>query len=219
MALLLGVAYPLRHFLIAVIALLVVGGGVYVYESNKTEAPIPIDVQVEQSDQTQQPNVQNNPVNSPTQNTQALPSGDVKVTSPTSNESQSFNIIFKYGVGAKNVLNTFAKTYTKDMVIEKPVTIGFELSGSDLNDINQKIVDLGLLDKTPVLNSPIIRMATPCSSYYLKVQTGTVLKELSWDECKGDVRDEFRQFINYMMGIIQSKSEYKQLPEAKGAYL
>ncbi len=55
--------------LIAVIALLVIGGGVYVYKTKKVETPTLTDVQIQQSNQTQQPTVQNNPVNLPVQKT------------------------------------------------------------------------------------------------------------------------------------------------------
>jgi uncharacterized protein (UPF0333 family) len=133
------------------------------------------------------------------------------------NENQTFNLIFRYGVGGKNILNTFAKTYTRDMVMEKPVTIKFELTKDDLHNIDKKITELGLLNKTPVLNTPM--GMTPCSSYYLKVQSDSVLKELSWNDCKGEIRSEFKQFTNYIIDIIQSKSEYKQLPPAKGGYI
>lgn len=53
--------------LIAVIALLVIGGGVYVYETKKAETPASIEMQ--QSNQPQQTPGQNNPVNLPVQKT------------------------------------------------------------------------------------------------------------------------------------------------------
>jgi hypothetical protein len=36
---------------------------------------------------------------------------------------RDFNILLKYGVGAKNELNTFDSTYTKDLVAWAPITI------------------------------------------------------------------------------------------------
>ena len=35
----------------------------------------------------------------------------------------SFNLISKYGVRAKNELNTFEGTYTKDMVMDPSITV------------------------------------------------------------------------------------------------
>src|SRR3989344_2641973 len=65
-----GFVVPL---LVGIIALLVIGGGVYIYENKKVETPVVVDNTVQQSNQVQQPIVQNNPVNSPAQNTQTPP--------------------------------------------------------------------------------------------------------------------------------------------------
>lgn len=53
--------------LVAIIALLVIGGGAYIYEIKKAEIPVTTDIQVQQSNQIQQTSTQNNPVNSPVQ--------------------------------------------------------------------------------------------------------------------------------------------------------
>ena len=103
------------------------------------------------------------------------------------------------------------------MVMEKPITIKFELRENDLHLIDQKIMELDLFNKTPVINTP--QSMSTCSNYYLKVQTNSSPKELSWSSCRGMVRDEFIQFTNYMLEIIQSTPEYKQLPPAKGGYI
>ncbi len=49
--------------LIAVIAVLAIGGGIYIYETKKVEVPASTDLQVEQSNQTLQSTVQNNSSN------------------------------------------------------------------------------------------------------------------------------------------------------------
>lgn len=55
--------------LIAVIALLVIGGGVYIYKNKKTEAPAVIDTGTQQTNQNQQQtNTQTSPVNTQTNN-------------------------------------------------------------------------------------------------------------------------------------------------------
>ena len=54
-----------------------------------------------------------------------------------------FNLLFKYGVGAKNVLDTFDNTYTKDMVIGSPITIRLYLSDEEIEQIRQKMFEIG----------------------------------------------------------------------------
>ncbi len=82
-----GFVVPL---LVAIIAVLAIGGGVYVYETKKVETPAPIDLQVEQSDQTQQPTVQNNPVNPPVKNTPVSPKTNTSSWKKYSDASISF---------------------------------------------------------------------------------------------------------------------------------
>ena len=137
-----------------------------------------------------------------------------------SGEPTSFNLIFKYGVGAKNELNTFNQTYTKDMVMAPPVTIKFKLPDSEMAGLRQKIEDLKLFDKNEKpAEGDISMMKIPCSSYYLKAQINSVQKELSWDDCQGKISDKLKQFMEYIIPIIEAKDEYKKLPEREGSYM
>ena len=129
----------------------------------------------------------------------------------------NFNLVFKYGVGAKNELNTFEQTYTRDMVKDPPVTIKFKLSDSDLAGINQKISDLKLFDISQPTDGNM--MVTPCSGYSLKVQIGSDEKEMSWSNCRGKINDKLQQFTEYIISIIESKEDYKKLPTPRGGYL
>lgn len=139
----------------------------------------------------------------------------------TTGETANFNFIFRYGIGAKNELNTFNKTYTKDMVIDPSVTIKFELTNNELAGIYKKMNRLKLLEKNEesVEENMIVTIVSPCSSYYLKVQIDSTQKELSWNNCRGKISDKFQQFTNYIIQIIESREEYKKLPTPKGAYL
>jgi hypothetical protein len=136
---------------------------------------------------------------------------------PPAGEPTNFNLIFKYGVGAKNELNTFNQTYTKDMVMDPSVTVKMKLSDAELNSIYQKLNDLKLFNESTEPKGNM--MVTPCSSYYLKVQINSEQKELSWDNCRGKISDKFQQFSNYIIQIIESKEEYKNLPTSRGGYL
>lgn len=129
-----------------------------------------------------------------------------------------FNLIFRYGVGAKNELDTFNQTYTKDMVMDPSVTVKFKLTDNELIDIYRKINDLKLFDENEKPTGGNL-FVTPCSSYYLKTQTGSVQQELSWDNCRGKISDKFQQFTDYLITIIESKEEYKALPTPNGGYL
>ena len=136
---------------------------------------------------------------------------------PPGDTTTDFNLIFKYGISGKNELNTFNQTYTKDMIMDTPITVEFKLSESELTDIYQKINDFGIFNDKELIEENVA--VTPCSSYYLKVQINSEQKELFWDNCRGRVNDELQQFTDYIIQVIESKDEYKELPDAKGGYL
>jgi hypothetical protein len=130
----------------------------------------------------------------------------------------NFNLIFKYGVGAKNELDTFEQTYTKDMVLDPPVTIKFALSSSELTEIYQKINDLNLFDKGPEQPKGNV-FVTPCSNYYLKAYIDSTNKEIYWNNCRGKVSVQLEEFSSFVISIIEAKAEYKKLPIPKSGYL
>jgi hypothetical protein len=134
------------------------------------------------------------------------------------NPPADFNFIFRYGVGAKNELNTFSQTYTKDMVMDPPVTVGFKLTDDEIAGVNKKMNDLKVFGINEASTEKNV-MVTPCSNYYFKAQIGFFVKELSWDGCHGKINDELQQFTDYIIKIIEAKEEYKKLPSPKGGYL
>ena len=80
-----------------------------------------------------------------------------------------FNLIFRYGVGARNELNTFKGTYTRDMVQDPSITIPLSLTKDDLDKIYQKMVEIDFFsypDEFSVSVPPgdSIGMVTPYSS-------------------------------------------------------
>ncbi|MDP2917529.1 MAG: hypothetical protein Q8O16_06335, partial [Dehalococcoidia bacterium] len=138
-----------------------------------------------------------------------------------------FNLVFRYGIGAKNELNTFNGTYTKDMVQETSITVGFSLASEETNAIYQKMQEIGFFsypDRFVVSVPPgaPVGTVTPHPSYYFKVQYGSQVKELWWDDSirNDDAQaSKLRQLIQLIQNIIESKPEYKKLPAPKSGYM
>lgn len=156
-------------------------------------------------------------------------------TSPLGNESiipttlpSDFGFIFKYGVGARNELNTFVGTFTKDMILDPSITINLLLSQEELDSIYQNMLEIKFFHYPeefsiyvpPGMPKGII---TPSSSYYFKVIYDSKLKELWWEDqlvYPEDIQaDKLRKLISLIEGIIKSKEEYKNLPEPRGGYM
>lgn len=138
----------------------------------------------------------------------------------------NFGLIFKYGVTAGNVLNTFEGTYTKDMVIDPPIRVSLSLTEEELDTIYQKMLEIDFFnypDEFSVTPTEgLVGIVTPHTSYYFKVIYDSKVKELWWDDeiTNPDTKaDKLRELIELIKGIIHSKEEYKKLPEPKGGYV
>jgi hypothetical protein len=142
-------------------------------------------------------------------------------------DNDNFNFIFKYGFSGRNTLDTFAGTFTKDMGLEAPITIELRLSQEEMNSIYQKMVEIDFFNYPDRFSvnvppgEPKTRV-TPYPSYFFKVTYQGHTKELLWHEkiTNSEARaDKLRELIALIKGIIESKEEYKKLPEPKSGYL
>ena len=146
--------------------------------------------------------------------------------SPTAGISD-FNLIFRYGVDAKNILDTFQGTYSKDMVRDPNIMIYLSLSEEEMDQIYDKMLEIDFFnypDEFSVSVSPsgITGLVTPYDTYYFKVEYNSQIKELRWKDkiMNPDERaDKLRELIKLIINIIESKEEYKKLPEPTSGYL
>ena len=142
----------------------------------------------------------------------------------------NFNLIFRYGIMAGNTLNTFEGTYTKDMVRDPSITVPLALTEEEMDRIYQKMVEIDFFnypDNFSISVPPGVPtgLRTPYPSYYFRVEYNSTTKELWWDDeivCKDfqdEKADQLRELIELIRDIIESKEEYKELPEPRSAYL
>ncbi|MDP2885375.1 MAG: hypothetical protein Q8P51_10185 [Ignavibacteria bacterium] len=137
-----------------------------------------------------------------------------------------FNVHLRYGILARNEVNTFENTFTKDLILEGTITVPFYLSRDDLGSIEAKMeqIDFFSYPDTFAVNSQdsVQGIVTPNSTYDFKVRYHSTLKTLFWDDAiiASDPRAaKLRELILLIRNIIESKPEYKQLPPARGGYV
>lgn len=140
---------------------------------------------------------------------------------------ENFNLIFKYGPMAKDVLNSFNGTYTRDMVLDPPVTINMTLTEDDLDRIFQKMIEINFFDYPENFVVPpedIIGGVTPFDKYRFFVEYCGIIKNVTWNA--GDLyhkrfRDavHLKELCDLIIEIIESKPEYKNLPKPRGGYV
>ncbi len=136
-------------------------------------------------------------------------------------ENNDFNVQFKYGVTARNELNTFNNTYTKDMILDPPITIWLYLSDEEMNQIKQKMTEIDFFNLPEALPPRSYgAFVEPQDNFYIKAQNGSTTKEVSWNsnsEVNG-IEQNLTQLANLMTRIIEQRPEYRELPPPNGGY-
>ncbi len=146
----------------------------------------------------------------------------------SSSPAQSdFNLIFRYGVGARNELNTFKGTYTKDMIGDPSIKVPLSLTEEELDRIYRKMIEIDFFDypeefSVAVAPGGMVGIITPHSSYYFKVEDDSGIKELRWEAeiINEDAEaDKLRELIKLIRDIIEAREEYQRLPEPTSGYM
>jgi len=143
----------------------------------------------------------------------------------TSPESIFFNLKFSYGVGAKNVLNTFDNTYTKDLILDGTITVPFTISENDKEPISLKMLEIDFFsypDTFVVPTGDIVGFITPHSTYDFEVEYQSNIKYLHWSDyfvSQDSIAVKLRELIVLIEDLIQSNPEYSKLQPAKGGYI
>ncbi len=133
-----------------------------------------------------------------------------------------FNLAFKYGVLARNELDTFKGTFTKDMVLDPPIIVNLLLSREELDRIYMKMIEIDFFDYPGNFSvSTGSGFVTPHSSYYFRVAYDSGIKEIWWDDAiigEDKKAEKLRELIHLITGVIESKEEYRRLPPPTSGY-
>jgi len=126
-------------------------------------------------------------------------------------------------------MNKFEGTYTKDMIMDPSITVELSVTEEELDRIYQKMVEIDFFDypdrfAVSVPPGESFGMVTPYSSYYFKVEYGSEIKELWWENeiiniNENEKADRLRELIKLITDIVESREEYKQLPEPTSGYM
>ncbi len=132
------------------------------------------------------------------------------------------NIDFKFGIESRNELNTFDGTFTKDLIIDGTITTRLILTQQELAQIQTKILEMNFFDYPETF--PSSGRWIPREDYYLKVQNGTTIKQVTWysdsfiHDNTNETKINLNQLYNLIWNMIETKIEYKLLPAANGGY-
>jgi hypothetical protein len=140
-------------------------------------------------------------------------------------QDRSVNLTFKFGIGARNELNTFNDTFTKDLILDGTVATTLVLSGSDFDSIESRLLHIDIYsypDTFVALRTDTVAFISPHPTYVLKLTRYSETKELFWEDSlisSDPQATRLRQALEFIRTLIEAKPEYRQLPQARGGYL
>ncbi len=135
---------------------------------------------------------------------------------------RTFNVLFKYGVQARNELNTFNDSYTKDMILDPPITIKLGLTEQEFAQIQQQMANMSFFTYPESFPADSSRHISPQVDYFIRVQNSSQVKEISWNsnsELETTISNDLSHLVSLIVGIVEQKPEYLALPMANGGYI
>jgi hypothetical protein len=138
---------------------------------------------------------------------------------PVTERPEEFDIVFTYGYGPGNTLDTRDNTYISRLTDPK-ITIEISMTEEELDKIWKTIQQHHFYELEPQ-NPAYAESVQPVQKYTLTVYTqGYSEKTVSMAKLGPQTLSEFRFFkiTNTIQNIIENKPEYKALPEPRGGY-
>ncbi len=140
---------------------------------------------------------------------------------PLMPDEQFVKLLFRYGFG--DTLDTFNRTYTKDLILDGSITVPFWLTKAEQDSVLTQLEQadfFNLPDTIPSLQGVVVQPDPGLQ--LLRVQLEGRVKTVVWfppidQELKAGQR--ILRLFKSIETIIQAKPEYKELPPARGGYL
>ena len=144
----------------------------------------------------------------------------------TAPDPQFLKIHFYYGSG--NELNTFEQTYTKDLVLDRYITVDFWLTEAEQETIRNKLYAADFFSFPDTLiyqigfDSIMVRIEPDPGWQFLQVADENRDKIVYWRYPFPEGNEFVPRLVelkNLIIDIIESKPEYQALPPARGIRL
>lgn len=146
-----------------------------------------------------------------------------KVVEPVESDPQFVQIFFKYY--HKNELNTFDKTYQKDLIMDGTIKVYFWLTTEEQNEILKKANEINFFSFPDIFPSdPGIIIRPDPGDQILRIKTDNEDHQTQWtiSTILIDTNDpqtvKLKELISLIISIIEAKAEYKNLPPSRGGY-
>jgi len=141
--------------------------------------------------------------------------------SDKSNATLDFGLIMKYGVRARNELNTLEGTFTKDLILAGNSTTRLKLSNSELEEIYKEMQAINIAAYPAFFEGESQQCVTPYITYDLTIHYKGTIKRIHWEDrslSKTQQAIQLRDLVNKIVRMVEKKSEYKEMPAIEGGY-
>ncbi len=132
-----------------------------------------------------------------------------------------FDFVARWGVGAKNVLDTAAGTFTQDMIADPSITIDLALTAMEKAELYQHLRDIDFWAYPADAGGLDGMGVTPSTDYSLTISgvglDHTVRGNDFWTDPEIEAQALYKLF-QHIQAIIEAKDEFKELPEPRGGY-
>jgi hypothetical protein len=135
-----------------------------------------------------------------------------------------FGFVLAYGVDAHNVIDTFAGTFTKDLVsgLARYALAQATFTPAELDTFYQRFAQIHI-ETYPELYGPVTNVfQTPYTTYYLRLRAAGREQIVRWADAHQSQEPEavkLRQLLEDVQNAIQAKPAVKALPPAHGGYM
>lgn len=133
-----------------------------------------------------------------------------------------FSFILRYGVEARNELNTQAGTFRKDLIVAGSITSKLKLADQELQEIQKDMASMNIVAYPDIFDEKLHMKQMPYITYDLTIQYNGKSQHILWRDCGSSQSKQavqLRTLCNKIIKMIEGKPEYKKMPPVKGAYL
>lgn len=144
---------------------------------------------------------------------------------------EDFTLVFNYGAAPANRLDTRRGVFSKDMIVDPPVSTELSLTTAELDSVEERVREMDFLslpDEYRVEPPDSVDRAffSPSTAFSFKLTLDGQRKVFTWRDniqIAGDWRDPTAEAIRSLAGMIrrmiERKDAYKALPPPRGGYL
>jgi len=164
----------------------------------------------------------------PSTPTEALATSAAATPAPTMPED--FDFVLTYGVGGKNVLDTYKNKFKKDLVMNGTATINYTLPDEAKREIYASFLEHGVYEMPELLNETedgeVLWQMIPAYRMMFTYTVNGITRSVNWPDGVHFTHDDFpdrnNEFILFVQGVeeyIAQTEEYNAMPPARGGYL